>query len=138
VIAGKQIRRPAMGFWHHFTGGQSTYSDRFIRQLMEAQQAGKPNPLPRRLLKNVNDFPDHREGDFKGHAAWNHWPWKLHRIQKGDKVTIELYNLIKDPMEATNLADTEPDRAAAMRAELEAWQASVLKSHEGADYPTSR
>lgn len=138
AIAGKQTSRPPMGFWHGFTGGQSTYSDRFIKQLMEAQQAGKPNPLPQRLLKNVNQFPVHAEGNFKGHAAWNDWPWKLHRIQKGDKVTIELYHLTKDPMETTNLAASEPDRVAAMRAALEAWQASVLKSHEGADYQTSR
>ncbi len=138
VIAGRQAGRPAMGFWHHFTGGQSTYSDRFIKQLMESQQAGRPNPLPQRLLKNVNQFPKHVKGSFKGHAAWNKWPWKLHRIQQGDKVTIELYNLIKDPMESTNVAMAEPDRVAAMRADLEAWQASVLRSHEGADYQLQR
>ncbi|MDF1816798.1 MAG: sulfatase-like hydrolase/transferase, partial [Verrucomicrobiales bacterium] len=28
VIAGEQTTRPAMGFWHHHTKGQGTYSDR--------------------------------------------------------------------------------------------------------------
>jgi hypothetical protein len=51
---------------------------------MEAQQAGKPSPFPERVLKNVEEFPSFERGNYKGHAAWNDWPWKLHRIQKGD------------------------------------------------------
>jgi arylsulfatase A-like enzyme len=134
VIAGRQTTRPAMGFWHHFTGGQSTRSDQLIRTLMLAQQAGEPNPLPERLLKNVNQFADLPEGKYKGHAAWNHWPWKLHRIENGDVVEIELYHLVDDPLEANDLSRKEPARTAALRAELEAWQASVFRSLEGKDY----
>jgi len=134
IIAGRKATRPAMGFWHHFTGGQATYSDRFIRTLMLAQQVGEPNPLPQRLLKNVNEFPNLPEGQYKGHAAWNKWPWKLHRIQNGDAVKIELYNLVDDPMETTDLSQDESARTAALRAELEAWQASVFRSLEGKDY----
>jgi hypothetical protein len=135
VIAGDHAARPAMGFWHNFTGGQGTWSDRLIKQLMEAQKAGKPNPLPDRLLKNVNQFPNYPEGNFKGHAAWTRWPWKLHRIQRGGNVRVELYHLKKDPMETKDLAKSEGKRATTMRAELESWQSSVLKSHEGKDYP---
>ena len=138
VIAGTQKQRPAMGFWHGFTNGQSTWSDRLIKQLMEAQQAGKPNPLPDRRLKNVNAFPKHAAGKYTGHAAWNRWPWKLHRIEKGKSVKFELYNLIDDPMEAGDLAQAEPKRLKTMQVELEAWLASVLRSHEGADYAARR
>lgn len=134
IIAGIQTTRPAMGFWHHHTNGQSTHSDRIIQALMEAQQAGKPNPHPERILKNVEEFPTLTRGDYNGHAAWNDWPWKLHRIEKGKQVTFELYDLVKDPMETTDLADQEAERVATMKAELEQWQASVYDSWEGKDY----
>ena len=134
IIAGEQHQRPAMGFWFGFATGQTTDSDGIIQALMQAQQAGEPSPFPKRLLKNVNEFSSYTEDDYKGHAAWNEWPWKLHRFQKGEDVTFELYQLIEDSMETTDLAVSEPDRVASMRSELEAWQASVLRSLEGQDY----
>ena len=123
-----------MGFWHHHTGGQGTWNDRLIKELMDAQQAGKPNPLPERLLKNVNQFPKLPRGDYNGHAAWTDWPWKFHRIQKEGKVTTELYHLARDPMETTNLSAQEKSRAKRMQKALEQWQSSVYDSWEGKDY----
>ncbi len=134
VIAGKQTKRPAMGFWHGHTVGQGTHSDLIIEELMAAQQSNSPSPYPERLLKNVEEFPDYVVGDYQGHAGWNDWPWKLHRIQKKNEVTIELYHLVNDPMETTDLAEGEKKRAARMRAELEQWQLSVLQSWAGEDY----
>jgi len=134
VISGQQKKRPAMGFWHHHTGGQGTWNDRLIKELMDAQQAGKPNPLPERLLKNVNQFPKLPRGDYNGHAAWTDWPWKFHRIQKEGKVTTELYHLARDPMETTNLSAQEKSRAKRMQKALEQWQSSVYDSWEGKDY----
>ncbi len=137
IIAGRQTGRPAMGFWHEFAVGQNTASDKLIQTLMLAQQAGEPNPLPERLLKNVNEFPDFPEGHSPGHAAWNQWPWKLHRIQQKDSVTLELYNLVDDPMETTDLSESEADRVLKMQKELEAWQVSVVQSLKGKDYATN-
>ena len=134
VIDGKLKHRPPMGFWHNHTVGQSTWNDRLIKQLLEAQQAGAPNPLPQRLLKNVNEFPKFTRGDYNGHAAWTDWPWKFHRIQKKGKVTTELYNLVKDPMETTDLANKDTSRATRMQKALEQWQSSVYDSWEGRDY----
>lgn len=74
VIAGTQKERPGMGFWHHYESGQSTWSDRIIKKLMEAQQAGEATPHPERLLKNINDFPKRDRSNFNGHAAWTQWP----------------------------------------------------------------
>ena len=134
ALIGREQEHPPMGFWHDHTGGQSTRSDRIIKALMDAQQAGQPTPHPERILKNVNEFPTFDRGDYKGHAAWNDWPWKLHRIQKEDEVRVELYNLELDPMEATDLAGSEKGRATEMLKELEEWQSSVYDSWEGKDY----
>lgn len=137
VIAGTQTQRPPMGFWHGHTPGQSTRSDQIIRALLEAKAAGSPNPHSERILKNVEHFPVF-DGDqaMRGHAAWNDWPWKLHRIQKGGTVRFELYNLVDDPMESSDLSRQETRRINVMREELEAWQRSVLASWSGQDYAT--
>ena len=125
-----------LGFWHGYMKGEVTFSDKIIKTLREAQKKGEPSPFPRRVSKNITDFPKRHRFVLKGHAAWNDWPWKLHRIQKKqDKVVIELYNLDNDPMEKVNLAEKEPERVMKMRAKLERWQNSVLDSWEGKDYP---
>lgn len=132
----KDPGKDQMGFWHLYMLGDSTHSDQIIKALMEAQQKGMPNPYPDRLHKNVLDFPQRIKDGFPGHAAWNDWPWKLHRIEmKRGEVVIELYHLENDPMEKTNLADKEPERVKQMLKQLESWQISVLKSWEGKDYP---
>ena len=134
IINGKVTSRPPMGFWHLFTGGQGTHSDRIIRALLEAKEAGKPNPHPERILKNVNEFKEYADDHFVGHAALTDWPWKIHRIKKGKSTRMELYNLAEDPMETKNRFDDDPDRASKMKKQLTAWQQSVLESLEGKDY----
>jgi arylsulfatase A-like enzyme len=132
ILAGRRATRPPMGFWHGFTGGQGTWSDRIIKALMEAQQAGAANPHPERVYKNVREFRE--QSGRAGHAAWTAWPWKLHRINTKGKERVELYNLAKDPMEKRNLAASAPERVKSMRAALEVWQQSVLDSWSGKDY----
>ena len=141
AINGKTTERSnPIGFWHGYTHGEPTHSDRIIKSLMEAQQAGKPTPLPKRLLKNVNQFPKrkaHANGSYPGHAALLQWPWKIHAIghaKKGPR--YELYNLQNDPMEQKDLSKQHPDLLKKMKASIHTWQSSVLKSLEGADYET--
>ena len=134
VIAGQRTDRPPMGFWHGHTQGQGTWSDRIIKALLEAKQAGQPNPHPERIFKNVKQFPSFGDDATRGHAAWNDWPWKLHRIETNGDVRFELYQLVEDPMEANDLSESEPERLSAMKGELETWQRSVLASWSGADY----
>ena len=38
---------------------------------------------------------------------------------------LELYNLVEDPAEETNLADTMPEKAAILLEELEQWRTNV-------------
>ena len=48
---------------------------------------------------------------------------------------FELYNVVDDPEEQHDLIEQQPEIAARMRAELDAWNRSVDKSITGADYP---
>jgi inactivated superfamily I helicase len=50
----------------------------------------------------------------------------------------ELYNVVEDPSEQVELITKETEVAARVRAQLDAWNASVDKSVEGADYPERR
>ncbi len=135
VFSGKMKRRAKpMGFWHSFQGGQPTHSDAILKGIMEKQQAGAPLPHnPERMKKDIDDFPQFSEDTATGHAAWNDWPWKLHRI---NGKTYELYHLENDPREQTDLS-THPEykqRFERMQKELDAWMRSVVRSINGADY----
>jgi arylsulfatase A-like enzyme len=135
VFSGKVKKRTKpMGFWHKLEPGESTFSDRFLKEIMKKQQAGAPTPHnPYRMSKDVHKFPKLKENTTKGHSAWNDWPWKLHCIE-GKK--YELYNLMNDPLEKQNLAE-EPqykERLKSMKSELHTWMKSVIRSLNGEDY----
>lgn len=135
ILDGESEKRSKpMGFWHQFQQGQSTWSDRIQKAIMKKQQAGAPLPHnEHRLRKDVDEFPQFAKDTATGHAAWNDWPWKLHRIN-GKK--YELYNLADDPMERTDRAGDPKlkDQLDRMRKELDTWMRSVVNSLNGQDY----
>ena len=53
---------------------------------------------------------------------------------KSGKVEWSLFDLVRDPQEKENLTDQERERAGRMKAALEAWQKSVVRSLNGKDY----
>ena len=138
VLNGSIDRRDKpMGFWHHFQKGQSTWSDRILKDIMEKQQAGDPVPHnPERMKKDVDEFPQFPEDTVVGHAAWNDWPWKLHRIASDKGDVFELYNLMHDAGETVDLSANpeHKNRFDRMKQQLDAWMRSVVRSLNGADY----
>ena len=134
VIEGSQPSRPAIGFWHDFQDGQSTLSDDILSAIMTKQLAGDPLPHdPARIKKDVDEFPQFAENASAGVSAWLDWPWKLHRRSA---TNYQLYNLETDPLEASNLAGdpAQAQRLNDMKNSLHAWQSSVMRSLNGADY----
>jgi arylsulfatase A-like enzyme len=142
VIDGTTDSRPQpMGFWNIGAAGLKTPSAVWMKELLEAQQAGQAYQDESRLFLNAAEINETYPRDqFPGHAAWLDWPWKLHHIHKRGshaQPKIELYQLADDPMETTDVSGTHPERVAAMRAELEVWLASVIDSLNGEDYSAS-
>ena len=136
LIDGKMKSRPRpMGFWDHPTGGISTPSAKWMSELLELQKAGKEEDRPARLRPDAGEITNkYPEDTLPGHAAWLDWPWKLHRIENNKGVKLGLYNLAKDSDETNDLVATDAKRAKEMKAKLEDWQRSVIRSLNGEDY----
>jgi len=64
-------------------------------------------------------------------VVWNDNQYKLH-IRGPDK--YELYDLVADLSEKNDLVAQQTDVFRKMKAEMEAWQASVRRSIKGEDY----
>jgi arylsulfatase A-like enzyme len=70
-----------------------------------------------------------------GPSAWSDNRYKLVKLGRNK---LELYDLTVDSSERTDLAASHPEIVNRMKAELETWQQSVLRSYRGADYPESK
>jgi arylsulfatase A-like enzyme len=72
-----------------------------------------------------------------GGLAWNDNRYKLIQATSNNQTTPkkwELYDLIVDPSEKTDLAAKHPEILNRMKAEFETWHASVQRSCRGDDY----
>ncbi|MBN1670422.1 MAG: sulfatase-like hydrolase/transferase [Kiritimatiellae bacterium] len=138
LLDGTMTQRPhPMGFWQYPGRGISTPSGPLMKDLLKAQQAGGEPTDTSHLRLDAGDISkQYPEDRFPGHAAWLDWPWKLHRKPRKEQKepAVELYNLADDPEEKTDVKAAQPDLVKAMRAALEAWQASVVRSLNGKDY----
>jgi arylsulfatase A-like enzyme len=136
IMGGDWIRPSPMGFWDAPGGGISTPSDKWMKELLDAQAKGSDPDDPGKLRLDAGKIRGGSPTDsFPGHAAWRDGDWKLHRIQKkGGAPKFELYQLADDPIEANNLAAKNPDQVAKMKPQLEKWLASVARSFNGSDY----
>ena len=116
--------------------GKTTLLKLWMAELLEERQTGKEAGDPSRLRLDAGEIARHYpENTFPGHAAWLDWPWKLHRIHnKKGQITLELYNLAKDPQEKNNLLTQQSGRVKSMKSQLEDWQKSVVRSLNGKDY----
>jgi arylsulfatase A-like enzyme len=138
LLDNKMAVRPRpMGFWVYPVGGIATPSHAWMTELLAAQKEGKePDDKVKLRLDAGKILKRYPADKLLGHAAWIDGGWKLHRIpdKSGDKIRVELYDLAKDRAETTDVAATEADRVKTMRAALEAWQRSVIRSLNGEDY----
>ncbi len=137
AIDGNMTDRPdPMGFWNFPCRGVPTPSKEWMLELYEAQQGGNMVGDSLRLRPEAGElFHFYPTDSLPGHAAWLDYPWKLHRIEDGEStVRYELYDLENDSLENRDVLEEQVDRADLMKAQLLAWQQSVVNSMNGKDY----
>jgi arylsulfatase A-like enzyme len=127
-------RSKAMGFWNAESNGKKVSSEVWMAEMLRDQREGKPGDESRLFLNAGDTSKKYPLNAFPGEEAWLDWPWKLHRIEKKNNVKFELYNLVTDPLEVTNVIDQNTDLAKKMKAELNNWLLSVVHSLNGGDY----
>ncbi|MGH9340428.1 MAG: sulfatase family protein [Acidobacteriota bacterium] len=136
VIEGTLQARPQpMGFWVYPAQGQPVGSSRLLEELAREQSSGDVAPAeerpPLRTGRLTKRYP---RTELPGHSAWIDGDYKLHRIPEEGGFKYALFNLSADPKESNDLAEEESSRAEKMKAELKAWQESVIDSLKGEDY----
>jgi len=136
ITKGQSRANRSMGFWDYTIKGIGTPAAAWMKELYDAQQAGKDLP-PNVIVPPAAKLPDPKypTDSYPGHSAWVEGDWKLHRVQdKKGKVKWEFYNLAVDPSETTDLMGTEGQRVRHYRGKLEGWLTSVVNSLNGEDY----
>ncbi len=141
LLEGAQKHRTQpIGFWDASIKGIGTPAKQWMEEQMAAEKEGRePSPEPPAFAAAARIQPRFTPGKFPGHAAWLDGSWKLHRIEdpKTGNVNWELYDLAADPDESRVLLAEQPERVAQMQEALENWLESVVRSHDGKDYPPS-
>jgi arylsulfatase A-like enzyme len=136
LLEGRMTDRPKpLGFWVYPQRGRPVRSAQLLKELAREQAGGAPGTAPKDDPgKITRQYPD---DVLPGHAAWIDNNYKLHRIPgKTGEVRYTLFDLAGDAQEKNNLAELQPRRLDRMKAGLELWQKSVIKSLNGEDYPS--
>ncbi len=129
IVSDDMRERPVpIGFWRF---DRSTESEN--ERWMDPELTRGTTPTTRNPGIDFVNFrhPVARTKDFGGLAAWMEGRYKLVRARSD---VPELYDVVADPREQSDLAAQMPDRAAAMIERLESWQRSVERSLAGQDY----
>ena len=140
VLDGKLTARPTpLYFWEYNTARLAAAKP--LPYIDPEQQKGT-TPLVKLMggiaTRNFTNFrhPELTDADYLGPRTIIDGRFKLvvHE-QKSGEPKLELFDLTSDPAEKTNLYDQQPDLTRTLQTRLRDWQASVLKSLTGADYP---
>ncbi len=139
LIRGRgEIPQRALGFWSYPAPGRGYANAEVMPELLAAQRAGEipppeiPPPPTKPAARLVAAFEAGAE--LPGHAAWIDGRFKLHRIPAAvGPPSVQLYDLVADPAETTDLASQHPELVASMSAALADWRSSVVRSLRGDD-----
>jgi arylsulfatase A-like enzyme len=98
--------------------------------LLEGKMSERPRPIG--FWHHPNAVKNNQLLADQGSAAWTDNRYKL--VKTGPKDNYALFDILADRNETKDLAAEKQEVVAKMKAELDAWQASVIKSYAGGDY----
>lgn len=131
IIEDSLIQRPKpIGFWKYASEGEQNNERWMAKALTQGTTPTVSNPS----IDFLNYKHPVARTNFAGDSAWSDNQYKLVFRGKGNNRQAELYDLLKDPGETSNIANEQQGLVERMSKELLAWQQSVEKSLTGADY----
>lgn len=138
VIDGKVTERSKpLWFWQYDT----FHLKKAEPYIAPALQEGTTPLAKKSGGKATRDFSNFRhpqitEADYLGPRAIIDGRFKLavHEQKKSGSIKLELFDLITDPAEKSDVSAQYPDMLKKLQSELHDWQTSVLHSLTGADY----
>ena len=137
LLDGDMNERPSpIYFWQYNTGPEEAYKD---RPYIDPKHQEGTTPLVKmmdgkytRTFRNYH-HPEIKASNYDGARTVLHNRYKL--VIDGTKDNgAELFDVLKDPYETTDLAKDLPAVVEAYKAQMLEWQHSVLKSLTAADY----
>ena len=119
LIEGAAFERASgLGFWLYRAPGRPVFSKRQMRDQLQGKPYVPEAVPPREPIVRA------------GQVAWIEGRYKLRGdlSSKGGE-TYRLIDLEQDPRELVDVLAEQPERAARMKADLDAWQQSVILDH---------
>ncbi|WP_166819941.1 sulfatase family protein [Thalassoroseus pseudoceratinae] len=142
VLDGTMTERPKpIGFWQYDTQnirGQTPLPEPYIDPKLQEGTTPLVKYLQGKLTRSFNNFeqPPIKPADFTGPRSFVHNRYKLVIDGEGNGMEVpELYDLVEDPAESKNIAESNIELTQKLTKELRDWQESVLNSVTGNDYP---
>jgi arylsulfatase A-like enzyme len=138
ALEGTMTERPSpLFFWQYDAGNiDRSKAEPWIDPKL---QKGTTPLVKKQAGRATRDFTNYRhpqilDTDTAGPRAVIDGRFKLVIHDKANETKKELFDLVADPAEKTNLIERESKTAEKLWTQLERWQSSVLNSLTGADY----
>ncbi|QXD22697.1 sulfatase-like hydrolase/transferase [Opitutia bacterium ISCC 51] len=137
LLSGEMKERPSpIMFWNFDTGPEEANSD---KPYIDPKLQEGTTPLIKMMAgKYTRTFRNYhhseiKDTDYNGSRTLLHERYKL--VIDGEKDNgVELFDVVRDPYETTNLAEELPAITASLQDQMKNWQDSVINSLTAADY----
>lgn len=134
LLEGEMTERPEpIFFWSYNTRNEAKGREPYIAPPLQQGTTPLVKLMGDIATRNFSNYrhPEIAESDYNGTRVMLGNRYKLIVHNNGK---VELFDIIADPAEKTDLAEDKPEVAEQIQQQLRDWQTSVLTSLTGADY----
>lgn len=135
IAGGPALREKPLGFWVYPARVIPTRGEEILQAMAgrKSKKVAGAEPVEPGAGEITRRYP---EDELPGDSAWIDGDYKLRReVSRSGDAHYALFDIARDPQENNDLGDAQPARRDRMKAQLEAWQRSVVRSLNAEDCP---